>query len=208
MRYEIKYAVSHLSHEAIVAQIMTHPASFTTLFPDRQVNNIYFDTPSFNCFHQNVEGHPRRKKMRLRWYGTDRQPTYKSVLEIKQKDKELGWKDTFKISADITDRRSLMAAVNTVGILQSELGPVLHNTYVRSYLLSQDGIFRITVDRVQTFSMPFSGMRSLETTLYPVIIELKFDAEHATRLQDVTRYLNFRQTKNSKYANGVEELYF
>ena len=87
MRYEIKYAIENVNHYAIKAYLMAHPASFTTAYPDRQVNNIYMDTPEFKCFHENVEGHPFRKKMRLRWYGDSHLPTYNSVLEEKVKER-------------------------------------------------------------------------------------------------------------------------
>jgi len=138
MRYELKYSVSHLSPEAIREELLTHPASFTELFPDRQVNNIYFDSSIFHCFHQNVEGHPRRKKMRLRWYGKEALPLSGSVLEIKQKDKELGWKDSYKVESSITDSATLMDAVSKQGMSSTDLQPVLKNTYLRSYLISHE----------------------------------------------------------------------
>jgi len=79
-RYELKFAIEHLNAEAITANILCHPASFSKAFPDRQVNNIYLDTLDFDCFHQNVDGHPSRSKMRLRWYGQSNLPTQKSIL--------------------------------------------------------------------------------------------------------------------------------
>ena len=207
MRYELKYAVEHLSHEAIIAQLMNHPASFRELYPDRQVNNYYFDTPGFHCFHQNVEGHPRRKKMRLRWYGDNHLPTQHSVLELKNKDKELGWKDTFKIDHKITDGGTLVEAVKSAGQFKSELNPVLKNTYLRSYLLSQDGKYRVTIDRQQAFAIPFTNMSHLQVDALPVVVELKFEAADVEGAQYITDYLPYRQTKNSKYATGVELLY-
>jgi len=207
MRYELKYAVDHLTHEAVIAQLGMHPASLTELYPDRQINNYYFDTPDFSCYHQNVEGQPRRQKMRLRWYGTSQYPTSTSTLEIKQKDRELGWKDSYNVASNIHDQVSLMTAVQQAGILQSELQPVLKNTYIRSYFVSQDGLFRVTVDREQTFTLPFAGLPALQLQRHPIVIEVKFEQEHHARSSDITQYMTFRQTKNSKYATGVEVLY-
>ena len=207
MRYELKYSVSHLSPEAIREELLSHPASFTELFPDRQVNNIYFDSSIFHCFHQNVEGHPRRKKMRLRWYGKEALPLSGSVLEIKQKDKELGWKDSYNVESSITDSATLMDAVSKQGMSSTDLQPVLKNTYLRSYLISHGGFFRVTIDRLQTFAFPFSEAAPFENKLYPTIIELKYDADKADEVASITDYLKFRQSKNSKYVNGVEELY-
>ena len=209
LRYELKYAVDLLDKEAIMASILTHPASFTKVYPDRQVNNIYLDTPTFHCFHQNVEGDTRRKKMRLRWYGDHPFPTPKSTLEIKNKNAELGWKDSFKLDGStVTDMTSLKLAIGNTGHLQSDLTPTLHNSYHRSYYISQDGLFRITIDTEQSFKIPFSNMSQLPTTRYPIIVELKFDQEHAPLARSITDYLPFRQTKNSKYVTGVTELWF
>jgi len=202
-RYELKYSVSHLTAEEVVAQLMTHPASFTELYPDRRVNNYYFDSSAFHCFHQNVEGHPRRKKMRLRWYGNQSLPTTSSTLEIKQKDKEIGWKNNFPIQASITDQASLMEAVSAVGMYSTDLQAVLHNTYLRSYYISADGLFRVTVDRRQTFGVPFGAVPIEPYEGLPVIVELKFDATHMDRSKSITDYLPYRQSKNSKYVNGL-----
>lgn len=209
MRYEIKYAVDVLDQASILASILMHPASFTKAYEDRQVNNIYLDSTTFQCFHQNIEGHPKRKKMRLRWYGDYDSPNQKSTLEIKNKDAELGWKDSFRIDGTlVTDSTSLIKAVASTGYYQGNLIPTLHNSYVRSYYLSQDGLFRITLDTSQTFKIPFTKMRALPLTDYPVIVELKYDQKDAERAKDITDYLPFRQTKNSKYTVGIQDLYF
>ena len=209
LRYELKYAVDILDAASIISSILMHPASFTKAYEDRQVNNIYLDSPNFQCFHQNIEGHPQRKKMRLRWYGYSELPTAKSVLEIKNKNAELGWKDSFPLNAEgIDNSKLLLEAISKLGNLQSNLTPTLHNTYHRSYYISQDGYYRITIDSKQTFKMPFSKMQHHKTTVYPVIVELKFDKEHENRAREITDYLPFRQTKNSKYTNGVTEIWF
>ena len=209
MRYEIKYAVDILDAASITASILMHPASFKKAYDDRKVNNIYLDSPTFQCFHQNIEGHPKRKKMRLRWYGDSNSPTKKSTLEIKNKDAELGWKDNFRIDGTlVNDSASLLKAVATSGYYQGNLIPTLHNSYFRSYYISQDGLFRITLDTLQTFKIPFTKMQALPLTDYPVIVELKYDQKDAERAKDITDYLPFRQTKNSKYTVGVQDLYF
>lgn len=209
MRYEIKYAVDVLEAPSIAASLMMHPASFTKAYEDRQVNNIYLDSSTFQCFHQNIEGHQRRKKMRLRWYGSSESPTAKSTLEIKNKDAELGWKDSFPIDGStIRDTKSLLEAIQSVGIYQGDLIPTLHNTYQRAYYISQNGLFRITLDTEQTFKIPMTRMESLPMTRYPVIVELKYEQKNADQAKDITDYLAFRQTKNSKYTVGIQDLYF
>lgn len=207
-RYELKFAIDHLRAEAITADILNHPASFSKAFPNRQVNNIYLDTLDFDCFHQNVEGHPNRSKMRLRWYGQSERPTEKSTLEIKHKQAELGWKESFPMNADgVTSKAELMEAVQATRPSLSLLAPTLHNSYQRSYYLSSDEKYRVTIDTEQQFRMPFQGNEPLALTNYPIILELKYAAEDAEFAREITDYLTFRQTKNSKYVTGIETLY-
>ena len=209
MRYEIKYRIELLGLASIEAVILMHPASFSTSFPDRQVNNIYLDTPNLHCFYQNIEGVPRRQKMRLRWYGKMDYPQNNSVLEIKNKNAELGWKDSFKISnRSIDTKEELLSAIAEQPVRLDTLTPILHNSYYRKYYISSDGLFRLTIDSQQSFKLPFSNMDALDLSRYPIIVELKYEAEYAERARDIMDYIPFRQTKNSKYTNGVTELLF
>ncbi len=209
MRYEIKYAIDQLSLASIEASILMHPASFSIAFPDRQVNNIYLDTPNLHCFYQNIEGVPRRQKMRLRWYGDLNHPESDSVLELKNKNAELGWKDSFKISNRLIDtKEKLFGAIAEHPVKLGTMVPILHNSYQRKYYESSDRLFRLTIDSKQSFKIPFSNMNAHDIGRYPIIVELKYDAEHAERARDIMDYLPYRQTKNSKYTNGVTELLF
>ena len=80
MRYERKYRIEHAHPQVVQVVIRQHPAGFRPLFPPRQINNLYFDTPDFAAFQDNVTGTPQRLKYRLRWYreilgkGLDLQP--------------------------------------------------------------------------------------------------------------------------------------
>lgn len=209
MRYEIKYAIDQLDLASIEASILMHPASFSLAFPDRKVNNIYLDTPNLHCFYQNIEGVPRRQKMRLRWYGEIDYPQKKSILELKNKDAELGWKDSFTIANRLIDtKEELLIAIAELPVNLGTRVPILHNSYHRKYYESSDGLFRITIDSEQSFKIPFSNMNAQNIGRYPIILELKYEAEHAERARDIMDYLPYRQTKNSKYTNGVTELLF
>lgn len=207
MRYELKYTIQHLSYDAVKSSLMCHPASFTMLYPDRRINNYYFDTPDFLCFHQNIDGLPNRKKLRLRWYGDYSLPTKNSTLELKIKERELGYKELFPIENEISSKANLMDEVSATGKFTSELNPVLKNTYERSYFISADKKYRVTIDRDQAFAIPFSDMRTIGIKQYPIILEIKFDKKDIDGISNITDFLPYRQSKNSKYATGVEEIY-
>ena len=55
-RYELKYIVTDYSNLEIISMIKRHPVIFSEIFHERRVNNIYFDTPNFSSFSDNVVG--------------------------------------------------------------------------------------------------------------------------------------------------------
>lgn len=205
MRYERKYRIEGLTAEWVTQIVKTHPASFQLAYPPRQVNNIYFDTPNLDGFKENSAGIPERKKYRLRWYGQSLNELSKPVFEVKIKDRELGYKQSQKLDSTIwTDLKNTLTAVPQLTYLP--LQPILVNSYHRSYYLSKDGRFRITIDKDLVFA-PFQWNRPVKTT-YPsskpaVILELKYEAEDDDRAQTIFDTLPFRLTKNSKYMEGI-----
>ena len=97
MRYERKYRIEATHPQVVSMVIRQHPAGFRPLFPPRQINNLYFDTPDFAAFQDNVTGTPQRLKYRLRWYGDDFSSIRNPVLEVKIKDNLVGWKQHYPL---------------------------------------------------------------------------------------------------------------
>ena len=95
MRYELKYLIRRLDYRFLESLILGHSKGFRKTYPDRQVNNIYYDSPDFRVYHQNLEGELLRKKMRTRWYGRGALQGSTPVLEIKCKNGMLGWKESY-----------------------------------------------------------------------------------------------------------------
>jgi len=209
-RYEYKYAVEGLSLSKILDVVRYHPLGFSEAYEERKVNNFYLDTSILHFFYENIDGIARRRKFRYRWYG-DLDSTASAQLEIKNKENELGWKETIKLDPKaLLKKASLMAHFQTLELSNAELVPMLYNSYTRYYFESADGIFRITVDYGQEFGRPyhFDDPYRVEATDPHIIVELKFDEQHDYRLDEVTTHLPFLRTKNSKYSNGVTAIYF
>lgn len=205
MRYERKYRIEGLSPPWVNQALRSHPASFRPLFPDRQVNNIYFDTPTLDEFYQNVAGNPQRRKHRLRWYGTVSEKLLSPVFEIKIKDGELGSKESQALpTTPWSELRTLFRQVPALKYLP--LRPVLINSYQRSYWGSADGRFRITIDSKLNFA-PFSWSHAPVKTQFfddmACVLELKYEQEDDQAAQAIFAHLPFRLTKNSKYVMGV-----
>jgi len=208
MRYERKYRIENQSLAFVEQMVRHHPRGFRTLFPDRQINNIYFDTPGMTCYKENVAGIAERKKYRVRWYGnlmetegTDNQ------LEIKIKNNALGDKKRYSFPSFLMrDWRQLGSVVAGELSHQVSLIPTLLNSYQRSYYGLPTKKFRITIDRklgycplIQENQQP--EIRHLDEA---IIVEIKYDESLETEANQVLQYIPFRATKNSKYVTGIE----
>ena len=207
MRYERKYKIDHLSKYAVEQVVKLHPAGFRKIFPNRQVNNIYFDTADYQTGLQNIEGVNQRKKYRLRWYGQDLQQIDKPRFETKIKHNELGTKQIIQFeSTQLANLAAITEAVNQQAQNRHLLlYPSLLNTYQRSYFGTANGKFRMTVDWDLHF---YPLLHKTAFSQYPqsqesVILELKYEESEDNNAKDIFNYLPFRQTKNSKYVTGI-----
>lgn len=206
MRFERKYRIIHLDKYKVEQAINLHPAGFRKIFQNRQVNNIYFDTPDYQTFRHNIEGANQRKKYRLRWYGKDLQQINHPRFEIKIKHNELGAKTIIPFgNTQLTELGTITQQVNQATNHLLHLSPTLLNTYQRSYFGTSNGKFRITVDWDLQFYTPLT-----KTTFnrHPfvdnaIILELKYEEENDALAKEILDYLPFRQTKHSKYVSGV-----
>lgn len=205
-RFERKYELSlkeYLQFEKLLLL-----SDMRTLYPDRQINNCYFDSITNNAYTESVEGYSEKMKVRVRWYG-ELWRTVAPVLEFKLKQNHSNKKETFKLP-EITlnnafdwenyaqDILEYMFETHNMTIL-NRLEPVLINTYKRSYYSNFDKTFRLTVDRELKFMSPANKLsHKLPQEVGSYIIELKSNNENLIK--------NFPLAKNlgkfSKFATG------
>lgn len=207
MRYERKYRIEGMSVPAIKQLLKLHPASFRSLYPDRQVNNVYFDTPTLTTFHQNVGGDSERKKYRVRWYGKDIRAIESPNFEVKSKHSELGTKTVTPVAAFELDKfESITQEVNKLIQYDSFLQPSLLNSYGRSYLISMDGKYRLTIDYSLAYHSLINSQRfhAYHITDAAVVLEIKYEEEDDARIGTITQHLPFRQSRHSKYVYGIQ----
>ncbi len=217
-RFERKFLIYPYSRSEAEMIIRLHPAAFSPIFKQRQVNNLYLDTPSLRFFYDNIYGSSDRKKFRIRWYGELFGRIQNPVLEIKVKNGYVGRKLSFPLipfdfgpdlGAEDIDRVFAQSELpewvrNELTILQ----PTLLNSYQRSYYQSHDRRFRITIDDqlqyFDVFTLPnsFARDRAVHTE---VVLELKYDFDQDDVADEITAGLPFRLIKNSKYINGILE---
>jgi SPX domain protein involved in polyphosphate accumulation len=207
MRYERKYKIENISYSLVEQSIRLHPAGFQKLFPDRQVNNIYFDTSNWTTFKENVMGIAKRRKYRVRWYGDNLQMIHKPTFEIKLKSNQLGDKISYPITPfHLSNLCSPTKEIQSLSEAVSPLVPTLLNSYHRSYFGTPDGKFRLTLDRKLRY---FSLLNNLIFNTYriegeEIVMELKYDEQLDLATDRITQHFPFRMTKSSKYVTGIE----
>jgi hypothetical protein len=218
LRYEVKF-VAHASERPAVQQwVRNHWAGFVQPYPDRRVNNVYFDSYELSAFHENLSGTSRRSKVRWRWYGETNQPE-RGTLEVKRRRGGLGWKLSYRTAGfDLESlswrdiRAALRAELEPGGRVWLDANPlpVLVNRYRRRYFASGDNAVRLTVDWDQQVydqklrSRPNLHRRAnLPDTL---VVELKFRVGEHNHASAMIQGLPLRLSRNSKYVVGVQSI--
>jgi len=205
MRYELKYRPTSIGTNDCFTVIANHPASFTRIFPDRQINNIYFDSPNLNCHHETMDGVSERKKYRLRWYNHDWDGQLDTILEIKIKENQIGLKVSTKVpSFELPEGlQDCTRVLMDQGTLPAAFAPTGTNYYLRSYFGTSNEKFRITIDRDLHFGSFITGSVFPTRPANVIIVELKYAYKDRQEADWVRQYLPFRRTRYSKYAEGI-----
>ena len=216
-RYERKYVVpKSMSLKELVTIVKENSGFFKEAFYKRQVNNIYFDSPEYKFYFDNVEGVADRQKVRIRWYGDTFGAIQKPKLEVKIKKGVVGDKWTFDLNplvldSSITgqDLKLLFANSNLpkpIFEMIRDLNPTLVNSYSRRYFISANKKFRITLDyevfyrNIKVRMNNFSKRPQLDSLN---VVELKYGLQDDKSANSISKQFPFRLSKNSKYVNGV-----
>ena len=216
-RFERKFVSTYSNLGRVNASIKHNQALFRQSFPSRQVNNIYFDTPGADCYFDNLFGIGKRWKARIRWYGDLFQDIAQPVLEIKMKQGHLGTKkswvlDPIVLNGDSNNTRRIKNVLNKsdipADVKNKLLGmqPVLVNNYQRSYYISANSWFRLTLDS-QLEYRDFRFFKKHGKQIFrengKLVLELKYAKEHDLLAGSITNSFPFRLNKNSKFVSGM-----
>jgi hypothetical protein len=218
-RNEIKFIALARHYHSLLSWIRLNSAGFRTVYPDRRVNNIYFDSHDYAAYAANLSGASFRTKVRYRWYGQSQSPD-RGTLEIKCKRNLFVWKLLFK--ADLPPYRPQARWSTIRQLLSSQLPedgkkwldenpqPVLINQYDRKYFLSHEGKVRVTIDHQQAvFDQRFKPFPNLNHRgNYPdfFVVEFKFNRNDRDIASRYIQNIPIRVSKNSKYINGLSFL--
>jgi SPX domain protein involved in polyphosphate accumulation len=221
-RYERKFLAEEMLPGQVEAVVRSHPLMFRAPYPPRQINSLYLDTADMENYNDNVSGADTRRKVRLRWYGALAGPIARPMLEIKVKEGLVGKKLSYEWTSFTLDERfcnrlfqALADRSDLPQVVRDDLrtlSPVLLNCYQRSYFATRGDRFRVTVDSRQVFWKINDAFRNSllhrQRNDRDVIVELKYSVEEEPQADRAAGYFPFRVTRNSKYVQGVERVFF
>jgi hypothetical protein len=218
LRYEVKYVARATELQRILTWVKNHQARFTEPFPQRQVNNVYFDTFDHFAYLENLSGASARSKVRFRWYGEMDAPE-QGTLEVKRRRASVGWKLSYRVGevplAGVSWRRFRRALREQLPgdariWFDANPQPILINRYRRRYFLSGDERVRLTVDWDQRVyderhctTPNLTRLANLPDTL---VVELKFDRDDRKIANRYAQGIPLRLSRNSKYVIGVQSI--
>lgn len=231
-RYELKYLVA----EETAQRVRDHILHFCSLdkYADPvtrtyMVNNLYFDTPGLQFYHDTRFRKPTRFKPRARYYGEYPDFIYP---ELKYRTNSIIWKTRTRVAAsewtglfypDVSDcgEAVIKSRIDTfqeaIDLYHAE--PVLQVRYEREpYVTDLENYGRVTFDR-KISSRPANGSLELDLAadyiFYDdaqtirgsdsmVVLEIKVETNVPAWVIDVVSRFNLMQTGFSKYCNGIE----
>jgi len=215
-RFERKFVISNVPRQNIEMVVKTHSGIFSEIFHQRNVNNIYLDTPNLTYYFENNLGKSQRKKVRIRWYGELFGRIDKPVLEFKIKSGAVGYKISFLLKPFEVNTNFDLDILTSVfkesslplWVLEELAGlePKLLNRYTRKYYRSFDRKFRITIDDELLYhdiQKRNNSYLKKHLEFRDVIFELKYDFDNDNKAGEISKSFPFRLTKSSKYVNGI-----
>lgn len=221
-RYERKFLVDELQIGQVKSIINLHPRMFYVTYPPRYVNNLYLDTHELENYHDNINGSSDRRKVRIRWYGQPFGIIQQPILEIKVKNGLVGTKYDYPLNPFSFHRgfnhQQLLSTIKTSDLPENVrqdvccLSSTLFNRYYRYYYASRDKNYRLTLDSELTFfkanDIFVNTFMHHQINQRAFVVELKYDVDQDQSANSVASYFPFRVTRNSKYVEGVERVYF
>lgn len=218
-RYERKFYIKNKSYVWVEFILRNHPAIFKKIYEQRTVNNIYFDNFDLACYFDHVRGENRRVKVRVRWYGDFFGHVHNPMLELKIKHNQHVGKIIYPLKPFVFDQSFSIGAMRQIfrdsdlpGLLVLDmlnLNFSVSNRYRRTYFLSRDRLYRVTVDTDLQFyglSPRSNNFLNRHRDRQNIILELKYNKKAESGADRITGFFPFRVTGCSKYIDGVNAL--
>jgi hypothetical protein len=162
----------------------------------------YFDTPSFQLYHDHHNGRLNRYKIRQRRYDV----TGKEYFEIKFKNNkgQTLKKRIENTKPEIFNAEAVTFLEKNTPFHSQKFEEVLHNRFIRITLVNKNKTERATLDYFLEFS---NKNRSIQYSNI-AILEIKQDfSVRYSPLKDIMHMMHYNPSGLSKYCTGVVSLY-
>jgi len=218
-RREVKFAVRNADLRGVRSILDVNCRRVTHDRPTSRVSSVYFDDDALSGCHENLDGTPRRTKIRIRWYddGDDRGAVF---FEVKRRAGSL----VGKLRVPIRCRAPL--ASMSFGEIHAELRRVLPAPlaslidgrrqaihicqYRRTYYEAIDSRVRVTLDGELAYYSQLGSLRPRKRfgVRVPelVIVEGKTGIGESSALRALLEPMQPHVTKSSKYVTGCRTL--
>ena len=164
----------------------------------------------------NLSGITPRNKLRLRWYGNQKNSL--PIFEVKTKNGRLGYKSAYPIKSiknnimDLNIDKIVSKCIKDLAIhdiiLDKHIVPTLQVNYEREYYETHDSI-RITIDQDIQFSDTQLHTILNENNSFPYpfqIMEIKFEPSMKDKVAKLIKPLHIPPKRHSKYLVGLAVL--
>ena len=212
-RFERKWIYRSSDHLTLINSLIRSNFFFSTHYPSRRVNSIYFDDISHSSIRQNLDGVSEKKKIRIRWYGKQNKLT-NPILEIKSKKGSETKKEKYKIDElnglkfpDLKNLELIANVVNSKNKTENIIYPILTTSYDRQYFISNNGKIRATVDYnlKSIYLKNLSQIYITKNFASSCILEVKYSTNLDEYVRQNLREITLRLSKNSKFVNSAFE---
>ncbi len=190
-RYEIKFIMNSKERGKFLKQ-----NNLKTLYPDRIVESIYFDTHDLQFFNLSEEGVTPRLKVRIRGYNNGKLDNLEIKI-TKHYHREKIILKNFEF-----DNFALHEILKKQGI-HNIVEAKIRVKYLRSYF-ELDGVGRITMDKNIEFLSPIKTLHNSKK-INEMVLEVKIQRDKIDK-NNVEKIINLKESRFSKYCLGVNYL--
>ena len=218
-RYERKFVLAINRLNGLLASLYSQ--NYLEQYPERRINNIYYDDYNFSSVSENLDGLSQRKKYRVRWYGEIFNAEIQPQIENKSRINQHNYKITKKLktyrSKSLFDLISFKKYIHDekngkdeINFYLNNLYPSLLVSYRRKYFVFDD--IRITLDTGLKFinlaKVNIFSKKNFLCINKKQIIELKYSDKFHFQAAKITKMFNNRLDKFSKYQIGLLETFY
>jgi len=189
-RKERKYRITISEYSELLSTL--EKRGLAQIFSTRIVNSVYFDNNDYDMYFQSEEGTLPRKKIRVRWYGSN------NVFKLEKKVSSIEGRFKSVQNLNQVQKQENIRLLSLFDIDYGYLVPVLQVSYQRSY--HQLDSMRLTFDR----NISYKNLKLNDGITFndnERVMEVKVPSHFGD--DTIEKNIPFSTSRFSKYCRGV-----